>query len=126
MSGPANQTRFRERMQARGKRIFHPGLCRIRGNDFQIAALSQRKERVLRAAAGIERPQTSRARLCVVRRTRCRLANQPSQEEYDRARMDPRLPPEAWTGPQGRRVLATEKAAAKLAETFLVSRIRLS
>src|SRR6267378_1763718 len=65
MSGPANQTRFRERMQARGKRIFHPGLCRIRRNDFQIAALSQRKERVLRAASRMNAPKR-RAHACVL------------------------------------------------------------
>src|SRR5580704_14678176 len=41
-------------MQPGSDGIFHAGLRRIRRDDFQIAAVSKRKERVLRAAAGMD------------------------------------------------------------------------
>lgn len=53
MSGPANKAGFRERMQIGSQGIFHAGLLRVGRDDFQIAAFSQRKERILRAAPGM-------------------------------------------------------------------------
>jgi len=53
MRGPPHQLRFFQRAKLRNERIFRVKLRRVRRNDFEIAALAERKQSVLRAAAGV-------------------------------------------------------------------------